>query len=296
METNGTDTIWYYYDATGSLTGFELNGTAYFYVKNLQGDIIAIVNSSGTKVVEYLYDSWGKLISTTGSLASTVGVKNPYRYRGYRYDTETGLYYLQSRYYDPLAKRFVNADVFASTGQGTIGNNMFIYCLNNPITGFDPTGLWDWGVFADIVVTVVATYAAAVTAVFSPVLSVVVFGAVNNSVNAFYYNYISDGESSIQNKDGVSSYVYGYETRWERLDYTKHETKEETYNLDAWLFQSEYSVHMAGWNVTGWAYGKGIPKISGYADQFVQAHVIPHTMDERPSGKVGTVVWGLLGL
>jgi len=142
METNGTDTLWYYYDASGSLTGFELNGTAYFYVKNLQGDIIAIVNSSGTKVVEYLYDSWGKLISTTGSLASTVGVKNPYRYRGYRYDTETGLYYLQSRYYDPVAKRFVNADGYASTGQGVLGNNMFAYCLNNPVSCFDPQGRW----------------------------------------------------------------------------------------------------------------------------------------------------------
>jgi len=142
METNGTDTIWYYYDATGSLTGFELNGTAYFYVKNLQGDIIAIVNSSGTKVVEYLYDSWGKLISTTGSLASTVGVKNPYRYRGYRYDTETGLYYLQSRYYDPLAKRFVNADVVIDSSAGLIGYDLFVYSANNPINYSDPTGHW----------------------------------------------------------------------------------------------------------------------------------------------------------
>jgi len=142
VETNGTDTIWYYYDATGALTGFELNGTAYFYVKNTQGDIVAIVNSSGTKVVEYLYDSWGKLVNTTGSLASTVGAKNPYRYRGYRYDAETGLYYLQSRYYDPVVKRFINADELTSTGQGTIGNNMFVYCGSNPIARSDSRGFF----------------------------------------------------------------------------------------------------------------------------------------------------------
>jgi len=85
-------------------------------------------------------------------LASTVGVKNPYRYRGYRYDTETGLYYLQSRYYDPLVKRFINADGYVSTGQGVLGNNMFAYCLNNPATFVDPRGyspddspFYEWG-------------------------------------------------------------------------------------------------------------------------------------------------------
>jgi len=75
-------------------------------------------------------------------LASTVGVKNPYRYRGYRYDTETGLYYLQSRYYDPGAKRFVNADGYVSTGQGVLGNNMFAYCGNNPVNCIDPIGTY----------------------------------------------------------------------------------------------------------------------------------------------------------
>ena len=108
-ESNGTDTIWYNYDSNGSLVSFDLNGTMYYYIKNQQGDIIAIADSAGAKVVEYTYDSWGKLISITGSLADTVGVKNSYRYREYRYDTETGLYYLQSRYYDPEMKRFISS-------------------------------------------------------------------------------------------------------------------------------------------------------------------------------------------
>jgi len=82
----------------------------------------------------------GKLISTTGSLASTIGVKNPYRYRGYRYDTETGLYYLQSRFYNPDWGRFVNADGLTGVDGELLTHNMFAYCINNPINKDDPTG------------------------------------------------------------------------------------------------------------------------------------------------------------
>ena len=166
-ETNGTDTLWYYYDAAGDIISLELNGTAYFYVKNMQGDIIAITNASGTKVVEYTYDSWGKLISISGSLASTVGVKNPYRYRGYRYDTETGHYYINTRYYDPEIGRFINADGYIQTPNGdTTSTNMFAYCGNNPVDRYDPNGegfftaticgiaVWKLGVaFAGLVTT-----------------------------------------------------------------------------------------------------------------------------------------------
>ena len=73
-------------------------------------------------------------------MATTLGTYNPLRYRSYVYDTETGLYYLQSRYYNPTLGRFINADAFASTGQGVIGNNMFAYCLNNPVNQIDLRG------------------------------------------------------------------------------------------------------------------------------------------------------------
>ena len=118
------------------------NGTIYFYATNLQGDVVAILDSTGKAVVKYSYDAWGKLLSTTGSLASTLGVHNPLRYRGYVYDPETGLYYLQSRYYDPAMGRFINADAYVSTGQGFVGNNMLAYCNNNPINAYDPHGTW----------------------------------------------------------------------------------------------------------------------------------------------------------
>lgn len=82
----------------------------------------------------------GKLLTTTGSMASTLGLYNPLRYRGYVYDRETNLYYLQSRYYNPTWGRFINADSRLSTGQGLLGNNMFAYCLNNPVTYCDTEG------------------------------------------------------------------------------------------------------------------------------------------------------------
>ena len=132
----GTNLLYFTYDGSGPMT-VTYNGTAYYYVTNLQGDVIAILDGSGNPVVEYTYDAWGKLLSTTGTLAETLGVHNPLRYRGYVYDTETTLYYLQSRYYDPKLGRFLNADAFTSTGQGTLGNNMFAYCLNNPVNRID---------------------------------------------------------------------------------------------------------------------------------------------------------------
>lgn len=98
------------------------------------------MDESGVRVVEYIYDAWGKLISTTGTLATTLGADNPFRYRGYYYDTETGLYYLTTRYYDPEVCRFISADVYMSTGQGVIGGNMWAYCLNNPVAMVDSNG------------------------------------------------------------------------------------------------------------------------------------------------------------
>ena len=141
FETNGTDSIYYSYDSEDNLVGMSLNGTVYWYVRNSQGDIIGIIDSTGTQVVSYNYDTWGKLVSITGTLASTVGQKNPYRYRGYRYDTETGLYYLQSRYYNPEWGRFINADDINYSVPGLLLTyNLYVYCLNNPVNHDDPDG------------------------------------------------------------------------------------------------------------------------------------------------------------
>ena len=134
--TWGTNTIDFFYDANGAPYAMKYNGTVYYYVTNLQGDVMRIVNASGTVVASYDYDPYGKVISATGTLANV----NPLRYRGYVYDQETGFYYLQSRYYDPATGRFLNADSYASTGQGIIGYNMFAYCLGDPVNFTDNSG------------------------------------------------------------------------------------------------------------------------------------------------------------
>ena len=128
------------YDQTGapySLTyTVGSTSTVYYYVTNLQGDVMYLADSSGSQVAAYLYDPFGKVLSSSGTMAEI----NPLRYRGYYQDSETGFYYLQSRYYDPAICRFINADSYASTGQGLVGYNAFAYCLNNPVNKSDPTG------------------------------------------------------------------------------------------------------------------------------------------------------------
>ena len=147
--------IVYLYDSTGMPIGMMYRTTSYavnqwdvfWYEKNLQGDVVAIYNSSGTKVATYTYtDAWGShSVSYTNGGGSTGAQYNPFRYRGYYYDADLGMYYLQSRYYDPNTCRFINAEpnVYVAgfdTGAGLIGYNVYIYCANNPINYFDPTG------------------------------------------------------------------------------------------------------------------------------------------------------------
>ena len=136
----GSTVLNFAYDASGTPMAVTYGGTTYYYATNIQGDVVAILNASGTAVVTYTYDAWGNILTTTGTMASTLGVHNPLRYRGYVYDPETGLYYLQSRYYNPALARFICADSLVSTGQGILGNNMFAYCNNNPISYSDPRG------------------------------------------------------------------------------------------------------------------------------------------------------------
>ena len=156
--TDGTNTYQYvytdgqlsamYYEGTRYLFHYEgstpvamhVGGTPYYYAANINGDVVAIFDNDGNRVVEYTYDAWGNILSVSGSMADTIGAINPMRYRGYVYDRETGLYYLQSRYYNPTWGRFINADNYPSTGQGLLGNNMFAYCGNNPVSRIDSNG------------------------------------------------------------------------------------------------------------------------------------------------------------
>ena len=162
------DIIYYSYDEGGSLIGMNRNNVQYFYVKNLQGDITGILDNNLQQVVVYTYDSWGKLISTKDASGNDItspthiGNINPYLYRSYRYDRETGLYYLQSRYYNPEWGRFLNGDNYGGQVGVLLSHNIYAYCMNNPINASDPSGyisisipgtgidpfsyfIWEWG-------------------------------------------------------------------------------------------------------------------------------------------------------
>ena len=108
----------------------------YYYVLNLQGDVVKLIQANGHVVAHYIYDAWGN-VSSSGRLAEI----NPLRYRGYYYDNETGFYYLQSRYYDPVNRRFINADGLISSNWSFSGLNMFAYCENDPVGRSDPSGI-----------------------------------------------------------------------------------------------------------------------------------------------------------
>ena len=150
-EYTDTKAIIYIYDANGSPIGFKCRKSSYaddtwdvyFYEKNLQGDIVAVYSSSGVKLVGYDYNAWGittKSYSNGG--ASTTVVNNNLTYRGYYYDADLSMYYLQSRYYDPVVCRFISPDALGYLGaNGDLTSyNLYAYCSNNPVNYVDNTG------------------------------------------------------------------------------------------------------------------------------------------------------------
>ena len=169
-EKRGSAVIHYYYDDSG-VAGFEYNGQKYYYRKNLQGDILAIYDCCGNMLGEYKYDAWGNILSQGGSELLTI---NPFRYRGYYYDTETGLYYLNSRYYDPETGRFISPDSLNYLKpDSNNGLNLYAYCGNNPVMFCDPTG-HEWH---DVLAWIgVGLFAAAITIVTLGVAGIAISG------------------------------------------------------------------------------------------------------------------------
>lgn len=147
----GNTTVLFYYDSEGKVYSMTKGDDTYFFIKNLQGDVTKIIDENGTICATYDYDAWGGILATKNENGQEItdpnhiAFTNPFRYRGYVYDTETELYYLQSRYYDPQTGCFINADdpAYTDTGSGSpLSTNMFAYCENNAVNGEDPSGNW----------------------------------------------------------------------------------------------------------------------------------------------------------
>ncbi len=144
-ENRKNDLIYYLYDSS-ELIGLKYKNSYYYYVKNMQDDIIGILDSTGKQIVSYEYDSWGKLLSVKDENGNAItdnnniGYINPFRYRSYYYDIETGLYYLNYRYYNPDWSRFINPDMLICSNQDVLSFNLFTYVSNNPIMYADPLG------------------------------------------------------------------------------------------------------------------------------------------------------------
>ena len=180
----------YHYDETGSPYAITYSATGggyakYYLIKNLQGDVLQIRNVNNTVVANYEYDAWGKVVSikyANGNdinVSNHIGVINPIRYRGYYYDSETGFYYLKSRYYDPAICRFISADdpSYLGAGETTQGLNLFAYCLNDPVNRIDADGNWSMPNWAKIAVGAVAIAGLAVATVCTGGAAAVICGA-----------------------------------------------------------------------------------------------------------------------
>ncbi|MBE6819655.1 MAG: RHS repeat-associated core domain-containing protein [Ruminococcaceae bacterium] len=141
-QTDGTNTIDFQYDANGNVVGFVYNGVPYYYLRNLLNDVSSIVDREGNVVAKYRYDAYGNIIYSSGDMAEI----NPIRYRGYYFDSETGWYYLQSRYYNPEWCRFISPDSLFVAGDAITGSNMYAYCNGDPVSNVDPSGtsVFDW--------------------------------------------------------------------------------------------------------------------------------------------------------
>lgn len=185
----------YYIYGNNELLGFKYADNKYYYHKNIFDDVVDIYDENNIEIVKYEYDSWGNIINIVDTSNINISIVNPFRYRSYYYDTDTNLYYLNSRYYSPVLKRFINCDNNLGSSEIIRSNNLFLYAYNNPVTFVDDSGSWPkWlkkAVKATAVVAVVATVAS--VSVATGGLAAPLVGAATGAVSGLISGVNSKG-------------------------------------------------------------------------------------------------------
>ena len=210
------------YDNNGKPYAFYYDGTLYYYITNLQGDVIRIIDTAGATICTYTYDAWGRLLNSS---TNQIFKANPIRYRGYYYDAETGLYYLGSRYYDPQVRRFINADGAALAtinpySDGLTDKNYFAYCDNNPTSRSDDGGeFWNLVVGAAVggIMGALSSYATggsktdiaigALSGAANGLVAATGLGAVHQALISGGVSVVGSVASSIRSRESVGKTI-----------------------------------------------------------------------------------------
>ena len=263
-----TETLDFFYDESGRPFAFNYSvdgdiASTYYYILNLQGDVVQIIDEGGVLQAEYVYSPWGEIISAEGDLAEI----NPLRYRGYYYDSETGFYYLQSRYYDPENHRFINADSYASTDSGdAIACNMFAYCGNNPVMRGDEDG----EVWSKLVCMLVG---AAVGALTSALATLTTGGSGRDVLKSAVVGAFAGG-------------VIGFTGSMKAGKYVGRAVGSAISAVDAYV-----SARKAGTNVAGSCLAAGVAFSATYAAASISAG----TGDDHTAGIMSDMTFGFSG-
>ena len=291
QQDDGTYKLTFLYDELDQLYGFIYNNNRYYYVKNVLGNILAIIDNNKSKVVEYSYNAWGEVTSTGGTLAHI----NPFRYKSYYYDSDIKMYYCKSRYYVPSWKRWLNADSPEYLDNKDTNNlNLFVYCGNEPIDKYDPIGFFSWGI-PILIISVVAIIATIVNHLISIDLS----KKAEENVKDNYTK--EEAKKAIEQITGEGTVVFGekavnitdsnrIDSRYERILISKIIQNTVDENGNYLTYRSTYSLS-AEW------YGHNILSSLGIANSSTDHVDLDYEFkDNEFYTELGTLILMFLGM
>ena len=249
-QKTGSNKIEFICDSNGDYYGFEYNDVPYNFIKNLQGDVVAIADGAGNILVQYYYDAWGRILEIDDDSTNSIGTINPIRYRSYYYDTETGFYYLKTRYYSPEICRFLSSDteeVLSASTYLISDKNLFAYCDNNPVIRKDTGGQYWHLVIGGIVGGAIAGISSALSGGDGIDIAISVIAGIGSGVLS------ASGVGIIGQVIGSASIAMTSNATQQLNSLIKKE--QEQFSLNSMLFDGIVSAGCAIWSGAGASYG-----------------------------------------